>query len=201
MSEQSAMHTHASMLARLRRPELDQATWSAFVERYGPRIFTWCCHWGLQEADAEDVTQSVLLKLSVHLREFEYDPTKRFRAWLKTVAQRTWIDVVRDQQRAGQGAGNSEAFAALHQVPAREDLEARLEAAYDLELLAEAMSRVRERVEPHTWEAFRLLTEEQLPVTDVTNRLNLPAAVVYKARSKVQKMLKDEIQALDESAS
>ena len=199
MNEPSAMRTHASMLARLRQPEMDQATWGQFVQRYGPRIFTWCRHWGLQEADAEDVTQSVLMKLSVHLREFEYDPARRFRAWLKTVAQRTWIDLVRDQQREGQGAGNSEAFAALHQVPARDDLEARLEAAYDLELLAEAMARVRARVEPHTWEAFRLLTEEQLPLTDVTTRLSLPAAVVYKARSKVQKMLKEEIQALDES--
>jgi RNA polymerase sigma-70 factor (ECF subfamily) len=201
MTEPSVFRTSASMLARLRQPEMDQATWSEFVQRYGPRIFTWCRHWGLQEADAEDVTQSVLLKLSVHLREFEYDPGRRFRSWLKTVAQRTWIDLVRDQQREGQGVGNTEAFAALHQIPAREDLEARLEAAYDLELLAEAMVRVKERVERHTWEAFRLLTEEQLPLTEVTTRLNLPAAVVYKARSKVQKMLKEEIQALDESPS
>src|SRR5712691_6317784 len=181
MNDPSAFRTSSSMLARLRQPDPDQATWGAFVDRYGPRIFTWCRHWGLQEADAEDVTQSVLLKLSVHLRGFEYDPGRRFRSWLKTVAQRTWIDLVRDQRREGQGAGSSEAYSALHQVPARDDFESRLEAAYDLELLAEAMVRVKDRVEPHTWEAFRLLTEEQLPLTEVTTRLNLPAAVVYKA--------------------
>jgi RNA polymerase sigma-70 factor (ECF subfamily) len=198
MNEPSALRTSASMLARLRQGERDQAAWSAFVERYGPQLYSWGRRWGLQEADAEDVAQGVLLKLAVKLRDFEYDPSRRFRSWLRTVAQRAWIDLVREQQRGGRAAGDSAAFEQLHQVQARDDLQARLEAAYDLELLAGAMARVRGRVEPHTWEAFRLLTEEGLPVAEVTARLQLPAAVVYKARSKVQKMLREEMKTLDE---
>jgi DNA-directed RNA polymerase specialized sigma24 family protein len=48
---------------RVRSP-LDQAAWNEFVERYGRRIYGWCRQWGLQEADAEDVTQDVLLRLA-----------------------------------------------------------------------------------------------------------------------------------------
>lgn len=201
MNEPSALRTHASLLMRLRQDERDQAAWNAFVDRYGPQIFAWCRHWGLQDTDAEDVTQTVLLKLAEKLRGFEYDPSRRFRSWLKTVAQHAWIDLVRDREKVGQGKGGTTAVAQFQELAAREDLENRLEAAYDLELLDEALVRVKERVEPHTWEAFRLTALEQVPVTEVTAQLNLPAAVVYKARSKVQKMLRDEIEALDEAPS
>ena len=201
MHEPSALQTRVSLLLRLRQDDRDQAAWAAFVDRYGPQIFAWCRRWGLQETDAEDVTQTVLLKLAEKLRAFEYDPARRFRSWLKTVAQHAWVDLMRDRQRVGQGAGDSAALAQLHEVQAREDLATRLEAAYDLELLDTAMARVQLRIEPHTWEAFRLTALEQTPVTDVATRLNLPVAVVYKARSKVQKMLRDAMDAMDETSS
>ena len=52
----------------------DQRSWNEFVDRYGPRIFQWCNARGLQEADALDVSQAVLSKLAVELRQFRYDP-------------------------------------------------------------------------------------------------------------------------------
>ena len=44
--------------------------------------------------------------------------------------------------------------------PGRDDLAARLEEAFDLERLEMAQASVRQRVEPHTWEAFRLTALE-----------------------------------------
>jgi RNA polymerase sigma-70 factor (ECF subfamily) len=64
----------------------DQAAWSEFNERYGRKIYGWCRHWHLQQADAEEVTQEVLLKLIQKLRTFRFDPARSFRAWPKTVA-------------------------------------------------------------------------------------------------------------------
>ena len=40
---------------------------------------------GLQPADAEDVTQDVLLRLSRALKMFTYDPSRTFRGWLRAV--------------------------------------------------------------------------------------------------------------------
>ena len=74
MADAANSATHVSLLARLRLDPRDQAAWDAFVERYGPRIFRWCRGRGLQESDAEDVTQNVLLDLGRQMRTFEYRP-------------------------------------------------------------------------------------------------------------------------------
>ena len=47
--------------------------------RYGRKIYAWCRRWNLQEADTEDVTQMVLLKLAEKMRSFDYDTNKSFR--------------------------------------------------------------------------------------------------------------------------
>ena len=88
-------------------------------------------------------------------------------------------------------------LAVRHTIEAREDLERRLEDAYDLELLGLAAARVRERVEPHTWEAFRLTALEGLSGAETAARLGLPVASVFKAKSNVQKRLQEEISRLE----
>jgi RNA polymerase sigma factor (sigma-70 family) len=167
------------------------------VLRYGPRIHAWCRHWRLQEADAQDVTQNVLVKLVARMRTFSYDRAGSFRGWLKTVTYHAWRDYLHGQQRAGQGSGDTAVLAALHGVEAGDDLARYLEKEFDLELLEAAAARVRLRVKPHTWEAYRLLTEEGLSVPDVAGRLHMQVAMVFVARSKVKRMLREQVHKLE----
>jgi RNA polymerase sigma-70 factor (ECF subfamily) len=94
------------LLSRLRHSPSDQAAWDEFVERYSPRIYGWCRRWNLQEADAQDVTQDVLLRLAEKMRTFAYDPSGSFRGWLKTLAHHAWHDFVKKRERAGAGSGD-----------------------------------------------------------------------------------------------
>jgi RNA polymerase sigma-70 factor (ECF subfamily) len=199
MSDPSALRTRASLLARLRDPADDQAAWELFVDRYGPKIYGWCRYWGLQEADAEDVTQTVMLKLAEKLRSFEYDRTGSFRAWLKTLTQHAWADFLDGQRRHAQATGDSRILDRLNAVETREDLETRLAATFDLELLEAAGTRVQQRVEPHTWSAYQLTAVEQVPASEAAAQLGISVVVVYQARSKVQKMLQDEVKQLTEA--
>jgi RNA polymerase sigma-70 factor (ECF subfamily) len=189
--------TSPTLLLRLRNPVRDQQAWTELVRRYGPLVHRWCRHWNLQEADAQDVTQAVLAKLVVRLREFEYDPKRSFRAYLKTVARYTWQDLVEDRRRAGASAGDTANLELLNGVEARDDLERRLAEEYDRELLEQASASVRARVEPHTWESFRLTAVEGLPGAEAAERLGLTVFVVFKARSKVQQMLRKEVARLE----
>jgi RNA polymerase sigma-70 factor (ECF subfamily) len=192
--------TRVTLLTRLKQNPSDQAGWEEFVERYGRHIYRWCRQWKLQDADAEDVTQNILVKLSRNLRAFAYDPSRSFRGWLKTVAHHAWQDFEDSRRRARAAAGDSHSQDQMLTVEAREDMVQKLEKAFDLELLEAAKARVRLRVAPHTWEAFRMVAIEGLPVAEVAATVRLRVAMVYVARSKVQKMLHEEIGKLERGA-
>jgi RNA polymerase sigma-70 factor (ECF subfamily) len=191
--------TSATLLARLRQVPADQAAWAQFTERYGRKIYAWCRQWNLQEADAEDVTQNVLLKLAEKMQTFVYDPAKSFRAWLKTLARHAWSDYW-SGRGAAVAAGGSQAVEMLQTVEAREDLVRRLEEEFDRELLDEAMTRVRTRVTPRTWEAFERTALRGESGAEAAQGLGMKVATVFVARSKVQKMLQEEMRKLEDPA-
>src|SRR5262249_6650217 len=116
----------------------------------------------MQKADAEDVTQTVLLKLARTMAGFAYDPAKSFRAWLKTITRHAWNDVLERRKAGALGTGDSQGLQVLASVAARDNLEPRLEREFDNELLEEATKRVRLRVPPAEWEVFHLLAVEGL---------------------------------------
>ena len=197
MAENPLPTTRVTLLSRLRQDPSDQAGWDEFVERYGRHIYRWCRQWSLQDADAEDVTQDILVKLTQKLRAFAYDPSRSFRGWLKTVAHHAWRDFEDSRRRAQPAAADTQVQELMLTLEARDDLVQELEEAFDLELLEAAKVRVRLRVAPHTWEAFHLMAIEGLPVAEVAARVHLQVAMVYVAKSKVQKMLQEEIGKLE----
>jgi RNA polymerase sigma-70 factor (ECF subfamily) len=196
MADGADSQTSTSLLRRLRENPTDQRAWGEFVDRYGRLIYRWCRHWGLQEADAEDVTQNVLVELVRQMRGFVYDRSGSFRGWLRTIAYRGWCRFVEGRRRAGTtGAGAG--LALLRSPAAGEDFLRQLERESERELLELAMGLVRLRVEPHTWEAFRLMALEGQPGADVAAQLGIKVGTVFVARSKVQKMLKEEVRRLN----
>jgi RNA polymerase sigma-70 factor (ECF subfamily) len=190
--------TSETLLGRLRQTPADQSAWEEFVARYGRRLEGWCRQWGLQEADAQDVAQTVLLKLLRAMQLFRYDPSQKFRGWLKTVTHHAWQDLARSRKAVG--AGGDTAEEPLQSLAARDDLATRLEAAYEKELFEQAQERVRPRVQPQTWDAFRLTALDGLSGADAAARLGLPVTSVYKAKSNVQKLLEAEVRYLEGEA-
>jgi RNA polymerase sigma factor (sigma-70 family) len=197
----SAAQTSSTLLRRLRQDASSDFAWSEFVRRYGAQILQWCRKWNLQEADAQDVTQNVLVKLAAKMRSFTYDPARSFRAYLKTLTNYALCDFLETRKQPGAGAGGSAAMDVLQTLQARDDLVQHLKTAFDQELLEEAMARVQERVEPHTWEAFQLTAFQGLSGAAVAQQLSMKIATVFKARSKVQQMLQEEIGKLEEPPS
>jgi RNA polymerase sigma-70 factor (ECF subfamily) len=189
--------TRVSLLGRLHKNPLDQAAWGEFVGHYGAKIYAWCRKWDLQEADAQDVAQDVLLRLARKMKDFTYDPSRSFRAWLKTLTSHAWSDFVKARARPGQGSGDSVVRSALESAAAREDLVKHLEEEFDRELLEEAMLRVRLRVAPQTWQAFRLTALEGLAGAEAAARIPMQVAQVFVAKRRVQKMLREEIARLE----
>ncbi len=189
--------TSASLLARLGADPNDGASWDEFVRRYGRQVLGWCRHWRLQDADAEDVAQDVLLRVARQMRTFRYDAARSFRAWLKTVAHAAWCDWLEAQKRPGRGSGDSGVLELLGTIAARDDLLRALDEEYDRELLEAAAAQVRLRVAPATWDAFRLTALEGRPAAEAAGQLGMKVATVFVAKGRVQKMLQECVATLE----
>lgn len=200
MANPSEPRTSPTLLGRLRRSPPDQEAWQEFVQRYTPQFHDWCRRWKLQDADADDVAQMVMVRLAARLRDFEYDPARSFRAWLRTLCHHAWSDLVAARKNV-QGSGDSRVGELLDSLQARDDLVKKLEEAYDRELIGEAMARVRLRVQPQTWEAYRLTAIDSLSGAEAAAQLNMKVTGVFKAKSNVQKLLQDEVRYLEGPSS
>lgn len=196
MPEMGESSTSLTLLGRLRRNPGDQGARGSFVDRYGPKVYAWCRRWNLQEADARDVTQNVMLELARQMSSFEYQPGGSFRGWLKTIAYRAWCDFLTTRKRTPLTTtdGNLDQLAATE---AGDDLLRQMEEECERELLEVAMNHVRPRVHPHTWQAFLLTAVEGKSGEEVAKQLNMKVGTVWVARSKVKKMLQDEVQRLE----
>jgi len=189
--------TNVTLLGRLRRDPNDRAAWNEFVARYQPKILEWCRGRGLQEPDAHDATQSVLLKLSRLMATFPYDPLQSSSGWLNTLTHHAWRDLVAESERVGIGSGDSRVGEFFEHVKAGDDLIEHLEEEFQRELMEHAMVRARLRVAARTWDAFRLTALEGHSGPAAAAQLEMTVAHVYVAKSEVKKIIRREIGKLE----
>jgi RNA polymerase sigma-70 factor (ECF subfamily) len=191
MSTKAEKYTSPTLLERVQKFPADLDAWDEFVRRYQPMIRAWCLKWGLQASDADDVAQDVLVKLLTAMRAFRYDPSRSFRAWLKTVTQHALSAYSAGRRKQPGQIGPDHSIDELS--AAQVDLEHALENLFDRDLFQIAMRRVEKRVKPVTWDAFRLTALEGLSGREVGQRLDMPVAHVFVAKNRVQKLLQEEV--------
>jgi len=183
--------TSVTLLHRLRQPT-NQTAWNQFVQLYTPLLFHWARKSGLSEADAADLVQEVLCVLVSKLPEFEYDATKSFRAWLRTVMLNIWRN--RQRQRAVRSLATAEDVAPDPAAP--DDLLLLEEAEYRQHLVARAMEVMRADFESTTWQACWELAALGRPAAEVARELGLTVNAVYLAKSRVLARLRRELEGL-----
>ena len=194
--DDSSTKTSGTLLLRLRCLD-DLDAWHQFVDRYTPAIYGWCRGCGMQDSDAADITQEVLVKLVKAIRNFDYDSQRgTFRSWLKVVTRNAVRDYIESTRTWDQGSGDSQiglVLSSLQSPAAIDSLTAALEVEAQRELLLEAEARVQLRVKPSTWAVYQLMASESLAAPEVALRLNVSVADVYVSKSRVLSMLRKEV--------
>ena len=193
-SQTQHSRTSATLLHRLRVAPDDETAWKQFMHRYEPLVLQWCSRRGLAHSDARDVAQNVMLKMAQVMRNFEYDSSKSFRAWLKTITHRAWYDW---QQKEQKQPGRSSESGVLSSIEARDDLVERLQHEYDAEIMEFAVLRVRMRVSQPSWRAFELTAIQGMAGVEAAKVMNIDVARVYVDKSRITKMLAEEVGKLD----
>jgi RNA polymerase sigma-70 factor (ECF subfamily) len=191
----NADFTTGSTLFNLLAHPTHQEHWVRFTKRYGPVILDFYRHMRLQESDAEDACQETLQKLVLRLPTF--DPAKgRFRNWLKTVARNAALDILRKTNRLPV-VGGVDDLAAMASTIEDAWAASQIERFLDYELLQEAMTRVRKRVNDKTWQAFERIALHNIPPAKAASQLGLPRPTMDTYKGRVQRMIRDEIAKLD----
>ena len=108
--------TSLSLLNRLRRSP-DSESWNRLVDLYGPLIKAWLRKYDVQDNDADDVVQEVLLAVSKDLGKFDHrGQTGAFRGWIKAILVNRLRKFWRARDRRPQARGDSDVHARLAQL-------------------------------------------------------------------------------------
>ena len=189
------LETRASLLLKIRDPRNKEA-WREFIDLYQPMIAAVARKFGLQAADAEELSQTVLV--TVLQKQEQYKPNGQagsFRRWLATVARHAAISQLRAQCRQPTLGGSTIMHRLQNISDHSEDL---LREEYHQEerrqLLTWAASEVRSRSDESTWQAFWLTSIQQQSVEHTAHQLGLTVGQVYVARSRILKRLREAVQ-------
>jgi RNA polymerase sigma-70 factor (ECF subfamily) len=181
------MDTPASLLERLRRPVSAEA-WARFVDLYTPLLYYWARRAGLQEADAADLVQDVLVVLFQKLPEFTYDRGRSFRSWLRTVTLNKWRERRRRQVPV--------TGATMADVPGEDALDARDEQEYCRHLVRQTLENLRPEFPATTWTAFQEYVIAGRPAAEVAQGMGVRLGTIYAAKSRVLARVRRELEGL-----
>ncbi len=189
----STPETRASLLIRVRDPA-DQAAWQEFVGIYRPVILRLARQKGMQEADADDVAQQVLVAVSKAAQQREHDPKRaKFRTWLGRVAHNAILNAL-TRGKPDRGSGDSALLAVLkgHESQTGPDSDL-LRLEYRREVFRWAARQVRKEFHSATWDAFWLTAVEGRSVEAVAEELAKNRGAIYAARSRVIRRIQEKV--------
>ena len=185
--------TRPSLLLRVRHADNAQA-WNEFVDVYASLIHRYLTNRGVQDADAADLAQEVLLSVAKAIGRFDYDrQIGTFRGWLQTVTRNKLRTFLSSRKRHPRGTGDTNLLGLLAQAPSREE-QNHWEHEYEQRLFDWAADKVKDRFEESTWRAFWMTSVDGLEAPLVAKRLSMSVGAVYIAKSRVTARLREQIE-------
>jgi RNA polymerase sigma-70 factor (ECF subfamily) len=178
--------TSTSLLERLRHPA-DTAAWDRLVNLYTPLLLHWARGLGLQDSDAADLVQDVLVVLVKKLPEVRYEPGQSFRSWMRTVMLNKWRDRPRPQATVPID------IAPPISAPVDDSFEEREYRAY---VVAQALQVMKSDFEATTWQACWNTMMLGRPASEVAVELQISVNAVYLAKSRVLARLREHLAGL-----
>lgn len=191
----SSPTTRASLIVRL-QDRHDLEAWEEFVGLYSPLIRRVAKGRGLQDADASEVVQDVLIAIVKAIPNYQCsEQTGSFRKWLTTIARNKTLNrLARQPVDVFRRSDNVE----LGNITCLKSTESEdpsgLNAEWRQQIFVMAAQQVRARVQPSTWSAFWMSAVEDRSGEEVAKELGMTIGTVYVARSRVQAKIREWVQ-------
>ena len=188
-------NTQSWLLANIQSPENREA-WEEFVKIYRPVIYRMARRRGMQDADAQDLSQDVLMRISKSIEAWVPQEGVRFRHWLRKVASNAIVSAVTKSKPLGI-MGCSAAEQILAETPETSAVTTELQDECFREQYLRAAAIVRVDVSPVTWAAFEQTVIQGQSCEDAAESLGKSIGTIYAARSRILKRLQIEVQRIE----
>jgi len=190
--------TRDSLLVRVQDPA-NRDAWELFASIYRPVIVRIAVARGLQHADAQDLSQQVLMAVAGAVSDWEKrNESTRFRHWLSRVTKNAILNALMRRPK-DQAVGGSSAENLLLDIVDQDGRTTELiETEYRRELYLRAASAVRVEFRPETWQAFEMSVTGGVPIEDVARKLGKSMGAIYTARTRIMFRLSEVISELEE---
>ena len=184
--------TRLSLLDQVKSPE-NQEAWQEFTTLYQPVIYRMARRRGLQDADALDLVQDVLIRVSNAIDQYEKHQGVRFRNWLGRVASNAVLSAL-VRSRPDSAEGGTAASDMLEDLAAEsETLSENLDEEVIREQFLLAAAVVRGDVDDETWLAFEKTVMDGRSCKDAAAELGKSIGTIYAARSRVFRRLRNQM--------
>lgn len=179
----------------------DEASWQEFFSIYENLIRGVAVKSGLSQAEAEDVVQETMVAVAKNIPDFQYDPAVcSFKTWLLNMTRWRITDQIR---RRGPAHGNplpGSVETTDTQItgeivdPDGDKLKAIWDNEWEKRLLEAALSNVKRRLEPEKYQLFDFYVNKSWAPEKVAKSFNVSVNQVYLAKSRIEKLVKEEVE-------
>jgi RNA polymerase sigma-70 factor (ECF subfamily) len=170
---------------------------------YAPLIRAWLRKYDVQDSDADDLVQEVLLAVSKDLNKFDHGgQSGAFRAWLKAILVNRLRKFWRARDRSPQARGGSDIDARLAQLDDPSSETSRIwNQQHDQYVLRQLLALAEPHFTPDTWKAFCRVALDGVRPDVVAEELEISLNAVCLAKSRVLRRLRQESEGLIESSA
>ena len=167
-------------------------SWERLVDLYTPLLCGWLSRYNVQDSDADDLIQDVLMVVMKELPSFRHNRQQgAFRAWLRRIVINRLRNFWRSRGREPRGSGDSVAIQRLDELEDERSQASQLwEREHDRHLTCRLLDMIEPRFTESTRQAFGRLVLDGAGADEVASELGMSLNAVFTAKSRVLRELR-----------
>ncbi|QEG00254.1 RNA polymerase sigma factor RpoE [Stieleria maiorica] len=193
--------TRESLIRRVKDTG-DRCAWEEFSSMYRPVIYRVAKSRGMQDADAQDLAQQVLLAVSSAIGRWEKQCAEtKFRHWLSRITRNAVVKFMTRGPR-DVAVGGTGMLDWLEECPDPDSETAqRFDLEYRRQLYLTASDQVRRKIQPQSWQIFQMTVLDGGSIEDAARQTDRTIGSVYAVRSRVMRQLREAVSRLEADQS
>jgi RNA polymerase sigma factor (sigma-70 family) len=199
MNESNYNPTRITLLARLKKTENNEA-WLEFEGLYRGFILSLIVRMGINQEDAEDISQAVLTKVWQKIEDFEYNQNKgKFHNWLAAMTRNTVRDFFRTKKNFITGRDSVEYQEQYLDIEKQvlPDIENLAREEWVLHITNLAWDNIKGDIYESKQDVFRMVSKE-IPNKEIAKKLGISEASVRVYKAEVFEKMRAEINRLNQ---